>query len=431
MRTLWQVLGVLCVVLLANLGVSQAQPDSVLCPESLAPRLWAGGQGRVTPGGANNVRDIPSRGGQKVGELAAGTSFRVLSEPVCGDGLAWYEVEADGLRGWTVESVGGTYALEPVSSAESLPRLLQTVGQSYRIAREGVVFGLYDRVLCEGRRSRLTVGRPAVQALDTDPLRVRQAPAGEPTGEQITPNELVWVVSQPQCVEGVVWWQVSRNLAPLSPVGWVAEYGASDWFFEAVSYTGPYPVEVLADGTLAEPAPSLSELCVVQNEVGLPMYSQPIASAVALGALDGGRYRADGVYYAANDPLPWLRIVPSEAGLAEGVYWVKATADTRSSEGCNIVERVFIDEAVLAGIECLITFEQQTNLRAAPDGNTPRVSFTFPATYPASEQFERQGEGFRWWRIAADTPFDVANLWVREDFVKEEGDCDQLPVFGR
>jgi hypothetical protein len=93
-------------------SVSNAR-DGITCPGAPSPRLTIGGQGRVTPGLPNNVRLEPSSRGQYLGEIPSGGIFFVLGGPVCADGYAWWQVNYEGLVGWTPEGLNRDYWLEP------------------------------------------------------------------------------------------------------------------------------------------------------------------------------------------------------------------------------------------------------------------------------------------------------------------------------
>ncbi|MBZ0278035.1 MAG: SH3 domain-containing protein, partial [Anaerolineae bacterium] len=87
--------------------------DDPNCPGAPLPRLVVGGQGRVTPGDPNNVRDAAARSGAKIGAIPGGEAFSVLEGPVCADGLNWWRVSYGDLTGWTVEGASGAYWVEP------------------------------------------------------------------------------------------------------------------------------------------------------------------------------------------------------------------------------------------------------------------------------------------------------------------------------
>jgi uncharacterized protein YraI len=69
--------------------------------------------GRVTPGLPNNLRTQPSLSAAPIGQIPAGGLFRVLGGPVCADNSAWFQVNYNGVVGWTMEGQGFTYWLEP------------------------------------------------------------------------------------------------------------------------------------------------------------------------------------------------------------------------------------------------------------------------------------------------------------------------------
>ncbi|GAB4555879.1 MAG: hypothetical protein OHK0023_27620 [Anaerolineae bacterium] len=87
------------------------------CGFNLPSRLTVGGRGRVTPGLANAVRAQPSTNrsfSPVLGEIPAGGVFNVIGGPQCGDGYTWWQVNYNGLLGWTAEGNNGVYWLEPI-----------------------------------------------------------------------------------------------------------------------------------------------------------------------------------------------------------------------------------------------------------------------------------------------------------------------------
>lgn len=584
------------------------------CEGVLSSRLVNGGQGRVTPGDANNVRDIPSRAGAKVGEIAGGTRFDVLEGPACQDGFAWYRVlarDSDGdiIHGWTVEAIGDTYALEPLDTApfsfaganivfsaaflyedppygefknllNDLPYLLlanspnqninvhlfdaesfsrhypalvpllrarlngepseafdepwvagafnpfggaiaaeriayaevvpmEDGGKAWRFlvvqprdvvyyaygltadgahyvlvtaaigeggdlteladaqAEDGAPIGQRSPILsaldallasltidatasderlidadilarpaCGAFVSRMKTGRPALQILQNDPIRVRDAPNGALTGLEIPPRARVWLLSEPVCANNRTWWRISLDRAPLTAVGWVAEYGESNLFFEMTDIAPPYPVIVLADGTIASPTPDPDQFCKLLIGSGTAARSLPTLRLNTYVALDEGRYTPFG-YFIDEAGVLWYRLGETNdpnigalsAATAIRGYWVRAD-DISTTGDCYGLIPLFLEQVTLDEIECFITFAVQTNLRPRPDGSIEATSFANPGRFRAAEQYARAGEGFRWWRISREHHSSLeGGLWVREDFVTEEGDCQALPTY--
>lgn len=91
-----------------------ATPASINCSTAPAPRLVNGRYGRVTPGLPNNIRATPGSNGVLLGQIPPGGVFAVLSASTCASGFYWYQVNYNGLTGWTPEGGSGQYWVEPV-----------------------------------------------------------------------------------------------------------------------------------------------------------------------------------------------------------------------------------------------------------------------------------------------------------------------------
>jgi hypothetical protein len=90
-------------------------PNAVTCPGFPALRLAVSGQGRVVENlPPNNVRSEPTISSLRLGEIPGGGMFTVIGGPVCADNYAWWQVDYNGLIGWTAEGEGETYWLEPL-----------------------------------------------------------------------------------------------------------------------------------------------------------------------------------------------------------------------------------------------------------------------------------------------------------------------------
>ena len=102
-----------CTLLLVMPTWIQAQTGD--CSGLSPAPLIVGEFGQVSPGQSNNVRDIPSRDGTRLGLLESGEQFAVMDGPVCADGLVWWQVKSGVLIGWTVDGSDGEQWLIPVS----------------------------------------------------------------------------------------------------------------------------------------------------------------------------------------------------------------------------------------------------------------------------------------------------------------------------
>ncbi len=83
------------------------------CSGAPAPRLTVGGQGRVTPGAPNKIRNSPGTAGAQIGSIPGEGVFTVIAGPQCADGYLWWQVNYEGTVGWTANGGGGEYWVEP------------------------------------------------------------------------------------------------------------------------------------------------------------------------------------------------------------------------------------------------------------------------------------------------------------------------------
>lgn len=106
-------------------GTSGAPPATPVCPPAddpgfLPARLSISVQGRVGAGGIPNlVRDQPGSSGNVLSQIPPGDVFTVLDGPRCSllDKIVWWQVNYNGLVGWTAEGKDGDYWLEPLDLA--------------------------------------------------------------------------------------------------------------------------------------------------------------------------------------------------------------------------------------------------------------------------------------------------------------------------
>mgnify|MGYP005837349751 FL=1 len=83
------------------------------CPGAPPIRLRVGMTARVTPGLPNKVREQPAIGAAEVGSIPGEGIFTVIGGPRCADGYTWWQVNYQGLIGWTASGTAEEYWLEP------------------------------------------------------------------------------------------------------------------------------------------------------------------------------------------------------------------------------------------------------------------------------------------------------------------------------
>lgn len=103
----------------SNTPLPSATP--VPCPGLQPPRLSIGDTAFVIGGlGVNALNSHPLRpsehpgASERIGSIEPGEQVRILDGPECGyeDGIVWWYVDFDGLRGWTGESDLDNYWLQ-------------------------------------------------------------------------------------------------------------------------------------------------------------------------------------------------------------------------------------------------------------------------------------------------------------------------------
>jgi hypothetical protein len=87
-----------------------------LCAGSPPTRLAGLSQARVVIGtGPNSIR-VGIESGTILGHIPEGAAFGIVGGPVCGPSRfqqTWYQVQYNGIAGWTVEGWQNEYYLEP------------------------------------------------------------------------------------------------------------------------------------------------------------------------------------------------------------------------------------------------------------------------------------------------------------------------------
>lgn len=202
-------------LILTSLICIPAAAQSDDCP--LPPQLTIGERGVVTPGQSNNVRDQPSRSGQRVGEIPSGGMFDVLDGPACADGFNWWQVDYDGLIGWTVEGLDGEYWITPYTPPT--PTARPTEAPPTPVPTATPIPLVYsdpdpdDEALTIGGQARVNTGG--------DNLRLRENP--DPQADIVTElsaGTIVTILDGPAVVDDLIWWQAQTEDGK---TGWVIE----------------------------------------------------------------------------------------------------------------------------------------------------------------------------------------------------------------
>jgi hypothetical protein len=90
--------------------------QNITCPGTLSSRLVQGDIARVTLiGTSNRLRTGPGTNFRQISRIPPGGVFEVLDGPECGTDFAWYEVNYNGIVGWTAEANNEEYWLELVA----------------------------------------------------------------------------------------------------------------------------------------------------------------------------------------------------------------------------------------------------------------------------------------------------------------------------
>jgi hypothetical protein len=81
------------------------------CAGLMFSRLRLGIRGVVSDETANRVRNAPSINAAEVTSIPSQAEFDVLAGPACAEGYVWWQVNYNGVVGWTVEGADGGYWL--------------------------------------------------------------------------------------------------------------------------------------------------------------------------------------------------------------------------------------------------------------------------------------------------------------------------------
>jgi hypothetical protein len=209
------------------------------CGNGLPSRLRAGTNARVTPGDPNNIRALPNST-TVYGQIPGGATFSVIGGPQCGvAGRTWWQVNYNGVTGWTAEGDPGVYWLEPaINVAPPTP----TTGPV--------------PAFCS-LTPQLSIGATGIVA-PGEPNVLRDRPGLNASGSTVigsmAEGAIFTTLDGPRCVDGYHWWLVTAG----GQTGWTAEGLNGVYWVNPLQCPGGQ-VSQLAPGMLAQISPGLPQ----------------------------------------------------------------------------------------------------------------------------------------------------------------------------
>ncbi|MBN2503211.1 MAG: protein kinase [Anaerolineales bacterium] len=178
-------------------------PDTRLynpLPDCSPSRLYIGDSAFVAlSGGRNAIRSEPDThpSDNIEGYAYQGEALQITAGPVCNYGWVLWEVRSpNGIVGWTPETDGETFWLDPIETTQACPGAPVS-----RLAIGGLAYVAQEPPVANTVRSE-----PHKSAADIG---------------QIEPGERVQILDGPQCADDLTWWQVQSMRTSLT--GWTVE----------------------------------------------------------------------------------------------------------------------------------------------------------------------------------------------------------------
>jgi hypothetical protein len=172
------------------------------------------------------LRSGPSRSADRLAQIPGGNAFIVVGGPVC-DQYTWWEVEYNGIIGWTVEGSATEYYVDPVVDASG-----ENPSEDY---------GMDPRQCAQSLVTRIT---PDMRILTIQQVRLRDTPTSI-TGIALANGTDLLTLDTPVCayLEGdsskaeLLWWHVRVLEGSLAgQEGWISE-SSLDGYNVDIDYT--------------------------------------------------------------------------------------------------------------------------------------------------------------------------------------------------
>jgi len=199
------------------------------CPGFLPSRLVPAQQARVTPGDANNLRNAPNLTATLVGRIPGSATFNVISGPYCNnaEGIAWWQVNYNGLQGYTAEGRGGVYWLEPLPTASASPAIPPPAATPVKATLPPPPPG--------ATAAGLAIGSRVVVTPVADNLRMRSGPGTTfPVSRILDAGTQLDILDGPRSADGFTWWRV-RLVSNPGIGGWVVQGSGSEVWLQPLS----------------------------------------------------------------------------------------------------------------------------------------------------------------------------------------------------
>lgn len=179
-------------------------PPTTACTNALPSRLYAGARGIVIDEFPNTLRSSATVSSANIGSIPPYGYFYVINGPICADGFVYWQVNYQGIIGWTAESNAVEYWLAPQGTINATFTGANCAGY----LQPRLLVG-YRAIILPGDRNALN-SLPKRPSQNPDSLRIGSIPAGD----------TFTVLDGPVCGEGnIVWWLVDYY----GTVGWTGE----------------------------------------------------------------------------------------------------------------------------------------------------------------------------------------------------------------
>ena len=143
---------------------------------------------------------------------------------------SWKDIVQINGRNFVAQAKDGTWyrLLLPVSSKSS--KILQTGGTAYYTSQTSSSTSGNSRGTKVGTCSTPTLLKTGNHAkvINTQSLRIRKTPNGEPISQQAFPDRDIYITGGPKCVNNIVWYEINF----LGYKGWVAEAVDGEYYLQ-------------------------------------------------------------------------------------------------------------------------------------------------------------------------------------------------------